>query len=71
MDPHFLDLGTRWKWSGQLHAPAPLPPGKEPPGTHWKRGWVDSRAGLDDMEKIKFLTLPGLKLRPLGRPVRS
>jgi len=25
--PRILDLGTRW---GQLHAPAALPPGKEP-----------------------------------------
>jgi hypothetical protein len=32
---------------------------------------VDPRAGLDDMEKRKFLTLPGLELRPLSRPVRS
>jgi hypothetical protein len=23
------------------------------------------------MEKLKFLTLPGLELRPLGRPARS
>jgi hypothetical protein len=29
---------------------------------------VGLRAGLDDMEKRKFLTLPGLELRPLGRP---
>jgi hypothetical protein len=29
------------------------------------------RAGLDDVEKRKFLTLPELKLRPLGRPARS
>jgi hypothetical protein len=28
--------------SGQLHAPAALPPGKEPPGTYWIGGWVDS-----------------------------
>jgi hypothetical protein len=27
--------------------------------------------GLDSMEKRKFLTLLGLELRPLGRPVRS
>jgi hypothetical protein len=27
-----------------------------------------SRAGLDDLEKRKFLTLPGLELRPFGRP---
>jgi hypothetical protein len=32
---------------------------------------VDPRAGLDDMEKRKFLTLPGLELRPFGRPARS
>jgi hypothetical protein len=30
---------------------------------------VRSRAGLDDVEKRKFLTLPGLELRPLGRPL--
>jgi hypothetical protein len=32
---------------------------------------VDPRAGLDDVEKRKFFTLPGLELRPLGRPARS
>jgi hypothetical protein len=53
--------------SGQLHAPAALRRGK----THWIGGWVDPRAGLDDMEKRKFLTLPGLELRPIGRPARS
>jgi hypothetical protein len=28
---------------------------------------VRPRAGLDDMEKWKFLTLPGHELQPLGR----
>jgi hypothetical protein len=28
---HHLDLDTRWRWSGQLHGPAPLPPGTESP----------------------------------------
>jgi hypothetical protein len=37
------------------------------PGTHWIRGWVGPRAGLDDVKKRKFLTLPGLELRPLCR----
>jgi hypothetical protein len=32
---------------------------------------VDLRAGLDDLENRKFLTPPGLELRPLGRPARS
>jgi hypothetical protein len=41
------------------------------PGTHWTVGWVGPRAGLDDVENRKFLTLPGLELRLLGRPARS
>jgi hypothetical protein len=32
---------------------------------------VGARAGMDDVEKRKFLTLPGLELRPLSRPARS
>jgi hypothetical protein len=32
---------------------------------------VGLRAGLDDVEKRKFLTLSGLELRPLVRPARS
>jgi hypothetical protein len=32
---------------------------------------VRPRAGLDDVEKRKILTLPGLKLRLLRRPARS
>jgi hypothetical protein len=52
---------------------AALPPGKEPPPprTHWIGGWVDPRAGMGNVEKRKFLTLPGLQLRSLGRPARS
>jgi hypothetical protein len=46
-------------------------PGVFTPHTHWIGGWVDPRAGLDDVEERKFLTLPGLELRPLGRPARS
>jgi hypothetical protein len=32
---------------------------------------VGPRAGLYDVEKRKFLTLPGLEIRPFGRPTRS
>jgi hypothetical protein len=32
---------------------------------------VDPRADLDDFEKRKLSTLPGLELRPLSRPARS
>jgi hypothetical protein len=32
---------------------------------------VGPRAGVDDVEERKFLTLQGHELRPLGRPARS
>jgi hypothetical protein len=66
---HFLDLGISWSWSASR--PDRFIPGEKAPGTHWIGGWVDPRAGLDDMEKRKFLTLPGLEPRVLYRPARS
>jgi hypothetical protein len=41
------------------------------PGTYWIGGYVGPRAGLDPVAKRKFLTVPVLELRPLGRPARS
>jgi hypothetical protein len=41
-------------------------PRESAPATFWIGGWVDLRAGLDDVENRKFLTLPGLELQPLG-----
>jgi hypothetical protein len=67
IDPHLLTSAL----VGGNFTPRPLYPRGKSPGTHWIGGWVDLRAGLDDLEKRKFLTLPGLKLRPLGRPARS
>jgi hypothetical protein len=56
--------------NGQLHAPAALPPEKVlVVRIRQKVVWTpDPRAGLDDVEKWKFLTLPGLKLRLLSCP---
>jgi hypothetical protein len=42
----FHDRGTRREVSGQPHAPAELYP-RERPGTHFTRGWMGPRAGLD------------------------
>jgi hypothetical protein len=70
IDPHYLDRGTSWR-SVVSCTPRPLEPQGKSPGTNWIGGWVDPRAGLDDMEKRNFLTLPGLELRHLGRPARS
>jgi hypothetical protein len=52
------------EWSSSI-------PGRFTPGTHWIGGWVDLRAGVDDVEKRKFLILLGLEFRPIGRPARS
>jgi hypothetical protein len=59
--------GAEWSAS----CPGRFTPGERAPGTHWIEGWVDPRGGLDDFEKRKFLTLPGLEIRPLIRPARS
>jgi hypothetical protein len=57
------------EWSNSR--PCRFIPRERPPGTHWIGGWVGLRAGLDDLERRKFLTLPGLELRHHGRPARS
>jgi hypothetical protein len=57
------------EWSASR--PDRITPGERTYGTHWIGGWVGPRAGLDDVEKRKFLILPGLELRPVGRPARS
>jgi hypothetical protein len=51
--------------------PLQLYPRGKNPGTHWIGGWVGLEAGLDDVKKRKFLTLPGLEPRLLGHPARS
>jgi hypothetical protein len=52
-------VGGEWSTS----CPGHFTPGERAPSTLWIGGWVDLRAGLDDLEKRKFLTLPGLKLQ--------
>jgi hypothetical protein len=70
IDPHFL---TSALVGSELSASRPgcFTPGEKAHGTHCVGGSVNPRAGLDDVEKTKFLTLAGLELRPLGRPARS
>jgi hypothetical protein len=70
IDPYFLDLGTSWRWVVSFTS-RPLYPRGKAPGTHSIGSWVDPRAGVDDVEKRKFLTRPGLEFQPLGRPARS
>jgi len=40
--------------SGQLHAPAALPTGKDPLVTHWIEGWMGPRAGLEAVVKRNY-----------------
>jgi hypothetical protein len=59
IDPHFLGLGPSWEWSAQ--AAANLRLGKDP-RYRLDRRLVDPRAGLDNVKKIKFLTVWGLEI---------
>jgi hypothetical protein len=60
-------VGDEWSAS----RPDRFTPGERAPGTQWIGGWMGPRADMDDVENRKFLTLPGLELRPLDRPSRS
>jgi hypothetical protein len=53
-------VGGEWSVS----RPGRFTRGERAHGTHWIAGWVEPRTGLDDVEKRKFLTVPGLELRP-------
>jgi hypothetical protein len=41
------------------------------PSTYWIGGWVVPRVSLDNIEKIKYLTLPEFEIGPLGHPAQS
>jgi hypothetical protein len=50
IDQSFLDttlVGVDWLASCSCR----FTPGEIAPGTHWIGGWMDPRAGLDDVEK--------------------
>jgi hypothetical protein len=65
----FTSVLVGGEWSDSR--PGRFTPRERVPGTHWIGDWVTPRAGLDDVEKTKFLTLLGLELRNLCRPARS
>jgi hypothetical protein len=71
VDPRFLDLSmnvymwnhvssaiVRDDWLASCSSHFAL-------GIHWIEGWVGPPVSLDDVEKRKFLNLPGLKLNSL------
>jgi hypothetical protein len=57
------------EWSASR--PGLFNPVERASGGHWIESLVDPWASLDDVEKRKILTLPGLELRPFIRPARS
>jgi len=58
--PSILDLGTIYmEVSGQLDAPASLPPGRNPPRHFGMEGWVGHRAGLDAVMERKIPSSTG------------
>jgi hypothetical protein len=66
INQYFLDLGTSCRWVVGF-TPRPLYPRGKSPQYPLDRMLCGPQAGLDDVEKIKLLTVPGLELRPLGR----
>jgi hypothetical protein len=60
---------VRGEWSASR--PCRFTPGERAVGTHWLGGWVGPRTSVNVVEKRKFLTLPGLELRPLCSPACS
>jgi hypothetical protein len=56
IDPYFLDLETSWRWVVSFK-PQPFYLEGNTSGIYWIRVWVGPRAGLDDVEKRKFMTL--------------
>jgi hypothetical protein len=63
-------VGGEWSASLLGH----FTPEEWAPGAHWIRGWVGPRAGLDDVEKRKFLTLtrtwPPTECRTHGKGIK-
>jgi hypothetical protein len=45
-------------------------PGERDPVIHWIGGWLDYRAGQNNIEKSKILEPGGTRTRPLGRYTR-
>jgi hypothetical protein len=59
IDPRILDFGTSWSFT-----PRSLYPQEKSP--QYSLGWLGPRDVLDNVEKRKFLTRPGLELQPVA-----
>jgi hypothetical protein len=69
IDPHFLDLGTRWRWVFNF-TPRPLYPRRKSSRYTLDRRLGEPQSWSRRFGEDKFLTLRGLELRPLGPPAR-
>lgn len=54
--------------NNQLHGLVSLPAGERAPDSHWIGGWMGTRAGLEGMEKEKYLA-PVENRTPAVQPV--
>jgi hypothetical protein len=70
IDPHFLDLGTSWRWVVSF-TPWPLYPQGKRPRYPLDRRLGEPQNSLEDVEKWKLLPPPGLELELLGCPACS
>jgi hypothetical protein len=65
----FLTSALVGEWSASR--PSRFTPVERAFVAHWILVLVGPGVSPDDMVKRKFLTLPGLELRPIGRPAGS
>jgi hypothetical protein len=65
VDVEICDFSTTRLVEGEssVSRPSHFTLGENAPTTYWIEGFLDTRAGLDDMEKQNYLTIPGLELR--------
>jgi hypothetical protein len=60
-------IGGQWSAS----CPGRFTTEENAPCAHWIGAWIGLGTSLDGVERRKILPLPGLEIRPLGRPARS
>jgi hypothetical protein len=65
----FTSTLFRSEWSASR--PGRFTPGERASIIHFIRSWVGPKAGVGDVEKRQFFTIPGLELWSLNRPART
>jgi hypothetical protein len=55
-----------WRYKFKFSCPGRFSPRGRAPGKYWIEGWVDPRAGLDDLAKRTIMPQPALVVQPVA-----